>query len=541
MRCLKILLSLAFVIACHQVHAQCSPVPVLCDANDDLVVDQNDIDELILTKGTVVGPGDRRDPDMDGVISTMDARDCVTSCAEGSCQVPALLGPMLPANEAQLYPAYLAQRGYQSQEFILADIATSYTSALPLPTDGKLELTANSETIAGDFNTRVLVLRPIDPRDFDGRVVVEWLNVSAGIDANPNWIMSHNALIRSGSAWVGVSAQAVGVNALLNSASPTAVRYDSLLHPGDSYSYDIFSKAGELAGEPSATLLDGLTADVLIATGESQSAMRLVTYIDGVHPLNSIFDGFYVHSRFGMGGPISQSPLPYIPFPHPSPVRDDLNVPVLIVQAEGDVIGSNLQSRQPAASALVREWEMAGTAHADSYTLLGINDPGDGSMTEIMFNLMRGPSNPFNCVNGFNAGPHWLIVQAAHRALDVWIRTSTPPPAPPRLTVVSASPVRLLRDADGNAKGGLRSPHVDVPIATLDVENAATPGGFPFCGLFGRTIPLTAQRLFELYPTKADFVRQWSDAIHAAVAGGFLLFEDGEDLKAAANAWTFPN
>ena len=54
--------------------------------------------------------------------------------------------------------------------------------------------------------------RPIDPKRFKGSVMVEWLNVSAGADTSPDWIMAHNELIARGWAWVGVSAQAVGVN-----------------------------------------------------------------------------------------------------------------------------------------------------------------------------------------------------------------------------------------------------------------------------------------------------------------------------------------
>jgi hypothetical protein len=536
------LLPLALVIVSNHVHAQCVPVPVLCDANDDRLVDQSDIDALILAKGTAVGPGDTSDPDMDGVITTLDARECVNNCEEGACEVPRLLGPLLPANQVNMAPGYLAQHGYQAQDFILADIARSYTATLPLPTDGKLVVTEDPEIVAGDFNTRVVVYRPIDPADFNGTVVVEWLNVSAGGDTNPNWIMAHNDLLRRGTAWVGVSAQATGVNNLVNNSNPdVAARFASLVHPSDSYSYDIFSKAGQFAGEPVSTLLDGLTADVLIATGESQSAMRMVTYIDAVHPLKNIFDGYFVHSRFGPGMPISQSPLPSVPFPAPAPIRDDLGVPVIVVQAEGDVLNSNLASRQPATTALVSEWEMAGTSHADSYTLLGLSDPGDGSATETMFNFMRAPQNPFNCMNGFNAGSHWLIVQAAHRALDDWIRYSVAPPVAPLLSVDSVSPLLLTRDQDGNVLGGVRSPHVDVPVATLDSENAVPPGGFAFCGLFGRTIPFTSQRIVELYPTKADFLQLWSGSIDDAVASGFMIFEDGEDLKAAANAWNYPN
>jgi hypothetical protein len=269
--------------------------------------------------------------------------------------------------------------------------------------------------------------------------------------------------------------------------------------------------------------------------------MRLVTYIDAFQPLYNIFDGFFVHSRFGPGAPIRQAPLSSVSFPAPAPIRDDLTVPVIVVQAEGDVIASNLASRQPAATPLVREWEMAGTSHADSYTLIGINDSGGGAATVSMFNLLRAPNNPFSCINGFNAGPHWLIVQAAHRALDAWIKTSIAPPVAPRLSDISASPVVLARDEHGNALGGVRSPHMDIPLATLDDRNAAPPGGFPFCTFFGRTIPFTSQRNEELYPTRSYFLQEWSGAVDDSVADGFLLYEDGEDLKAAANAWQYPN
>ncbi len=81
---------------------------------------------------------------------------------------------------------------------------------------------------------------------------MEWLNVSGGADAGPDWMLGHNELVREGFVWVGVSAQRVGVDAL-KSADPTrgeAVRYANLSHPGDSYSYDIFSQAGQAIGRP---------------------------------------------------------------------------------------------------------------------------------------------------------------------------------------------------------------------------------------------------------------------------------------------------
>ena len=79
------------------------------------------------------------------------------------------------------------------------------------------------------------------------------------------------------------------------------VRYAALSHPGDSFSYDIFSQAGQAIRDNAALMLGGLTLHKLIAAGESQSAARLVTYIDAVQPLVHVYDGFLVHSRLATG------------------------------------------------------------------------------------------------------------------------------------------------------------------------------------------------------------------------------------------------
>jgi hypothetical protein len=447
-----------------------------------------------------------------------------------------LTGPILPDSGIHIAPPYLAQLGYQKKEFFLAGTARSYTPTTPLPTDGKLVVSADPEIAGGNYKTRLVVFQPVNPADFNGTVIVEWFNVTAGTDTNPDWIMAHNEFIREGYAYVGVSAQAVGVNALVNGAT-TAARYGSLSHPGDSYSYDIFTRVGLLANEASATILSGLTADRVIATGESQSASRMVTYINMVQPIENVFDGFMVHSRSGSGSSIRQDPLPNpVSYPSPAPIRDDLAVPVMVVQAEGDVINSNLGARQ-ADTALFRLWEMAGTSHADTYTIVGINDSGTGSGALAMFGFMRAPTNPFACTYPMNSGSHHWIVQAAFHGLDSWVRTAVAPPTGPLLDDISSSPVVLARDPYGNALGGVRSPHVDVPVATLDSEN----GGPFFCRLFGRTMPFTVGDINSLYTDKADFMSQWVNAINVSVANGFMRQADAADLEAAANAWDFPN
>jgi hypothetical protein len=223
-------------------------------------------------------------------------------------------GPVLPHSGMNFgYAAILADAGYSREEFFLTGIARSYTPTLPLPADGKVSAMVSPDSDDGSYKTRIVVVRPVDPANFNGTVIVEWLNVTAGADTPPDFIMAHNEFIRSGYAYVAVSAQSVGVNALVASNA----RYESLLHPGDSYSYDLFTHVGKSLLTENSPLLDGLVPERVIATGESQSASRMVTYINVAHPLEQVYGGFMVHSRGSTGSSISQTPLPSIRYTSP--------------------------------------------------------------------------------------------------------------------------------------------------------------------------------------------------------------------------------
>ena len=152
-----------------------------------------------------------------------------------------------------------------------------------------------------DYVTRIVVRRPAGPDAFNGTVVVEWLNVSAGVDAAPDYTYLADELLRQGYAWVGVSAQRIGVEggpvavqapgaegrAPARASRPSTRRATALHHPGDAYSYDIFTQVARAAARPGGTIpLDGLAVEQVLAVGESQSAFALTTYYDGVQPLD---------------------------------------------------------------------------------------------------------------------------------------------------------------------------------------------------------------------------------------------------------------
>ncbi|NLV54485.1 MAG: hypothetical protein GXY13_02605, partial [Acidimicrobiales bacterium] len=213
----------------------------------------------------------------------------------------------------------LAAAGWVEEEFTVEGTAVDYETAdgeAP-PTDGHWDLVPGDEA---DYRTRIVVRRPGDAADFDGTVVVEWLNVSAGADSSPDYTYLVDELVRGGYAWVGVSVQSIGVEggdvAVMTPVSEfagagqglkaiDAERYGDLTHPGDAFSYDIFTQVARALRTPGdVDALGGLEVERLLGVGESQSAFTLTSYIDGVQPLTGAFDGFLVHSRGGAAAPL---------------------------------------------------------------------------------------------------------------------------------------------------------------------------------------------------------------------------------------------
>lgn len=133
----------------------------------------------------------------------------------------------------------LRSYGYAEQEYFFSGTARTFTSEQPLTGDGKWKVQQGSPA---PYKSRMVVRAPIDPKRFNGTVVVEWLNVTAGRDIDVDWDYGYNQLLRDGFAYVGVTAQTVGFNAL---TAWDPERYGSLSSPSDDYSYDIFSQAGQ--------------------------------------------------------------------------------------------------------------------------------------------------------------------------------------------------------------------------------------------------------------------------------------------------------
>ncbi|MGO8871885.1 MAG: alpha/beta hydrolase domain-containing protein, partial [Acidimicrobiales bacterium] len=437
--------------------------------------------------------------------------------------------------------------GYEQKEYFLSGTATAYTSAKSLTSNGRWTVKAAS---TAPYTTRIVVYRPIDPKRFDGTVIVEWLNVSGGVDAAAAWLTDHVQMIRSGMVYVGISAQAAGIVGAAGSLGASAgqaggikgadpARYSSLEHPGDSYSYSIFEQGGATVRRDAATVLGGLKPKRVLALGESQSAFRLVTYIDAVQPKSrGVFDGYFVYSRGGSGAPLSQAPQPAINPPTPTIIRTDLNVPVMMFETEADVLVLGYLPARQAPTKYIREWEVAGTAHYDTYGLVeSMADTGNGAADVKTFDTMIDPVSSFDggvisCPVPLNAGAHTYELRASVVALNNWVVTGKAPLQSPRLDVASSD--SYVTDSNGEALGGVRTPQVAAPIAVVNGTGDTSSAGGGFCGIFGATIPFSAAKLAHLYPTHKAFVKKWDQAVAADLSKGYLLPADATILDRVA-------
>jgi hypothetical protein len=426
----------------------------------------------------------------------------------------------------------LDEAGYTETEYTAAGTATSYTGELP--TDGTFALEPGA---TADYVTRIVVRRPEDPADFNGTVVVEWLNVSGGVDNPPEYVYVQDELLREGYAWVGVSAQLIGIE-----GGPVVVeapgaeeagagkglkaidpeRYGELSHPGDAFAYDIYTQVARALRSPGETdPLDGFDVRTVIAVGESQSAFALTTYYNGVQPLANAFDAFLIHSRGGSVAPLDR-PDGYIDIASsiggPATVlRTDQATPVIIVQTEGDVLGviGYYPARQPDAEHL-RLWEIAGSAHADIFQVGEDREPALGCETPI------------------NRSQAMFVLRAALRRLQEWVIDGTTPPNADLLEVdtSSAQPTYVL-DEVGNVQGGVRTPVVDAPVDVLSGLAPGTPS--VICLLLGSTLPIPAEDLAALYTDGDDYLEQYTAATEVGIEAGFLLEDDREEILEGAD------
>jgi hypothetical protein len=436
-----------------------------------------------------------------------------TGTAPSTVASPTVTGPVTGGLRGHaLWDSWydLAELGYVEEEYFISGTARTYP-----------------ETTPADYTTRIIVRRPADAAAFNGTVLLDWVNVTAQFENAVDSIESHDFFHRAGFAYVHVSAQAAGLCCvpLLTPQAWDPLRYAGISHPGDDYSFDMFSQIARAMKAPlGADPMGGLPVTTVLAMGQSQSGTRLHDYIAQVQDEARVIDGFLVHAD---GGANKQYPA-------------DPSVPVIQLMSEREAT-----PEEPNVARNYRLWEVAGAAHQDFWigyhqvfgaslrAELGVRRPAsaDTELHQIAGNYGE-QIHPlsFVCVVAGTQFPLRYVVSSAIHHLDRWAKTGVAPPVAARYEFDGSG--QLARDQHGNARGGIRLPPIEVPVARYDSA---------LCDLGGITIPFTELQLQMLYPTHADYACLMREATLRSIGEGFLLREDAEDLmtrvEAASNRW----
>jgi hypothetical protein len=459
-------------------------------------------------------------PPLGGLLSLCAAAMLSLSAGAFAASVPTptvtgpIASPDIPGMPTHNYIFFasnhdLAAQGYTENEYFFSGMANRYNTPL----------TQTGSVIAGGpyaYTTRMVVRAPADARKFNGTVLVEWFNVTNDFDADNFWFFDWEHILAEGYAWVGVSAQRIGVADL---QTWNATRYASLnvTNGGqitdDSLSYDIFSQAGAAIRHPgTVNVLDGLKPKQILAVGESQSAGRLATYVNDINPLGNVYDGFVLLSTLG------------------AKFRTDLTQPVLKLSTEYDVSQVEATARQPNTSKFV-EWEIAGSSHVDQHLRdnrepleLRDNPLNTGTSSEAQL----APTCQIPSLG--TLPPTRDVVNSAVDHMVQWLTFGTQPPSAPYIQIaqLNTPPTYsvIARTSLGLAEGGIQLPEVAVPTA-LNVGVNAGPGA---CVRWGYHLPFSVDELNAVYGGYNGYVNKVVKATSADVTAGFIEQADAQQI-----------
>ena len=204
-------------------------------------------------------------------------------------------------------------------------------------------------------------------------------------------------------------------------------------------------------------------------------------------------------------------------------LRDDLGIPVMVMNTECEA--TSCYGVRQHDSDTFRYWEIAGASHV---SLPAIVSSAPRMERDFGFALPLDDES-LQGINRVSVAP---VADAALHHLQEWVSDGTAPPTQ-RPIEFAGSPPHIVRDADGIARGGVRLPQVDVPLA----HNSAiqrTPD--TFARLVGSHEAFSAEEVRRRYGSRDAYLARYEKAARAAEAAGVVLPRDVDPLVADAAA-----
>jgi hypothetical protein len=460
--------------------------------------------------------------------------------------VPTVTGPIAVTETSAPFRSALAREsslyvdlhalGYVEEEWLLEGTADAVD-----PDGAVLEEDA-------PYVTRVLVRRPRDPAQCSGAVFVEpFHNLN---EDTPAWTSEFRYLIRNGHTWVGLTvnsgtfgpagtARGGGVAQLrefdperyarlhllafehgpARAAPPGPGGFDPELMrwrlaiataQGHSIAAGLF---GLLKRNDPRSPLAGFPVWRLYATGWSQTGLFLQQFLDrGYH--EAMGDAEVQFGRAEGADPVVDG---YLIAVGPAPGHRPADAVLVNLVSEGEVVGTlspGFVVPDDTDTPRFRGYEVPGSFHHWEVK------PG---AARLQGNGERGSEHD----DLHNDRPWHVVVHAILDNLDRWVRDGVPMPHASRITRDPAAPDGVARDEYGNARGGLRTPWLDVPTARYAPRCTCSP-------VTGSMTPLSGDELRARYRDHDAFVGAWERSIDSLVADRWLLAEDAAALRAGS-------
>lgn len=490
------------------------------------------------------------------LLTALGSTSLANAQSRATVTLPAVTGPIpvtagsypLMASDKLQVVVDLPKAGYVEEEYFLSGTANVYDWG----PDGEPAVTVPGAR----YTTRLMLRRPADPRRFSGNVIVEIGNVGRGYDFSFTWGVSHDSFMEHGDAWVAVTYAPENVEAL-KVFDPARYRTLSMTNPvrnercpagpgpnaavlpaphEEGLRWDLISQVGALlkAGRPGDPLA-GFGVQRVYGTSHGG---ELATYIAVFHPRarmangGPIYDGYIQHRHPGLTRLRACGATPAAT--DPRQILRNVDVPVFRVVSQTDVLLTYARRREDsdAPGDRYRLYEIAGAAHADASFYPYMPTAADQKKTGFDAFLHSWPF-PEQCAQEISLLRVPIMTYALNAAfanLTRWVRDGVPAPRADRVAVEHGGTpqARVVLDQQGNAVGGVRTPYVDVPVATYHTSTEG-PG---LCRNLAHMTRFDWARLNAMYGSPANYAAKVTESVDRLVRDRWLTESDGRRITA---------
>jgi hypothetical protein len=397
------------------------------------------------------------------------------------------------------------------------------TFAKNLPAD----FSPRPQTGTGSYTTRIIVYRPRDMKKFSGNVIVEPFHSAGSVET---FSVANRFFLTRGDAVVHISVP--GLFPAMKKLSEE--RYGRLSMADRSLFWTSMSQIATLLkmGGPNSPL--PAPGRHLYMTGYSGSADTTYIFANYHHKLTRLPDGKPVFSG-------------YLPLSHLMVVQP-IDAVIVTAATECDMYGAT-DGDLPATRAFRpkfdsdapesrrRRFELAGAFHGP------FQPPEPGMAIPLRGGDPGGENGNFAPCKAAqkwpaDAQPHHVpnraMLEACFHHASRWVDQGI---APPRAALLETDVTgAIVRDADGNAKGGLRFPDIAVPMETF---TPAAKGGTRNCGSGGYSMAFSREKLVQLYGSRDKYLALYDATADKLVKDGYILPEGAAKLK-TSRRWLAP-